>query len=315
MRKYFILMLVFLSSQILFAQENADTAKEKPDDYSREIFLQAAYYPGIVAKIGFTQYFTFPFLQGESPLTEDNNIKLGLTAEVSPVSLAGRVGAVWTPIAFFLINAGGGIGSGWNFSLLGSEVYGIGINYPDDNGHSKHKGSAFDGMQWNLYTGGTIQFDLAALIPGDWHHVVAKIDQSIIYKGYTSAEKNEAWYFENDYGENTNGFNYFGSYLVGYQMPLFLDMVAILAESNLYLYDMPNREKWGDNKLRWIISGALSFAVHKQLGILLAAQFETVRNYQEKNWEDLYYRNRTINKSDLYDLKFYRIAAIFTYKF
>jgi len=306
---------MFLFAQTLFAQDNEDTAEEKPEIYSREIFLQAQFFPAPRPKLGFTQYFTFPFLQGESPLTEDNNIRLALTATATPVSLGALVGAVWTPVAFFQINAGGLIGSGWNVTALGATAYGIGLNKPDSKGRSQNVGNAFDGMHWNLHTGGTIQFDLAALIPGDWNHVVVKIDQSIIHKGNTHAKKHEAWYFENDEGENTNGFNYYGGYIIGYQMPIFLNMVALFVESDLYLYDMPDREKWGDDKIRWTFSGVLSFAIHKQLEILLITQLHLARNYLEQNWEELYYRNRTLNNSKPYNLEFYRLAAIITYKF
>jgi len=315
MRRYFILILLYFFAQTLFAQDSADAGKEKTDDYSREIFLQAQFYPNPRPKLGFTQYFTFPFLQGESPLTEDNNIKLALTAVVTPVSLGGLVGVVWTPIAFFQLNAGGLLGSGWNIHAFGADAYGIGKNQPDDKGYSKNVGKAFDGMHWNLHTGGTLQFDLAALFPGDWNHVVAKIEQSIIYKGNTNAKKHEAWFFENDDGENTNGFNYFGSYLVGYQMPIFLSMAALLVESDLYLYDMPNREKWGDDKMRWVFSGVLGFNIKNQFEILLITQFQLARNYQEHNWQELYYRYRTLNNSKPYNFEIYRIAAILTYKF
>ncbi|MDR0587277.1 MAG: hypothetical protein LBG26_08565, partial [Treponema sp.] len=122
------------------------------------------------AKIGFVQGFTFPFLRGESFLTADNNIRTTLTAEVSPVSVDGIVEGILTPVAFLQIAAGFRIGSGWNIKLFGGDLYGIGINRP--GGKAETAGSAFDGVQWKAHFGGALQFDLAAVFPGDWHHVV-----------------------------------------------------------------------------------------------------------------------------------------------
>jgi hypothetical protein len=78
---------------------------------STDLKLQASTMPEV--KVGVTQGFTFPFLQGSGPLTQDNNIKLSLTAELSPISLNGIGEALWTPIAFLQVAAGGRVGSGW----------------------------------------------------------------------------------------------------------------------------------------------------------------------------------------------------------
>jgi hypothetical protein len=266
-------------------------------------------------KLGFTERFNFPFLQGEGPLTENNNIGLALTAEISPISLNGIAEVVWTPIAFFQLTAGGRIGSGWNLELFGTEIYGIGLNRPDTAGKAEHNGQAFDGLLWKAQTGAALQADLAAVFPGDWNHVVVRSYHEINYKGYTRAKANESWYYENDDGENCNGFNYYGNFLIGYQMPIFFNMAAFLTEMDLYLYDTPDRDKWGDDKIRWTFSGIFSFTLTKQINLTLIAQFRTRKNYQESNWKDLYYRNRTINNSSPLHLEFYRIATAMTYKF
>jgi hypothetical protein len=301
----FFFILCCFSVQIIFAQ---DEEKDKTVNSSGEIVLQLTTQPA--AKLGFTQSFTFSFLQGDSPLTDGNNISLALTAEISPVSLNGLFSAVWTPIAFFQLTAGGRIGSGWNVG----DFYGIGLNYGNEDGKAEHSGSSFDGMLWNIRTGGTLQFDLAAVFPGDWHHVVARSYHEINYAGYTRAEKYQSWYFENDFGENVNGFNYYACNVIGYQMPIFLDMAAFMVETHKYLYNTPDRSRWGDDKYLFIFSGILNFAIHEKFGITAVTQFETQRNFTDSNWEELYYRNRTLNKSKPYILEFYRVAAILTYK-
>jgi hypothetical protein len=310
-RRIALLLLLPLFAQALIAEEQPDDRTSATS--STELTLQASSMLAI--KAIFTKRFSFPFLQGESPLTANNNIGLALSAEISPVSLNGVAEAVWTPIAFFQFAAGGRIGSGWNINLANNAVYGIGLNRPDMTGNSEHNGGAFDGLLWKLQTGGTIQFDLAALYPGDWHHVVARSYHEINYKGYTRAKSGESWYYENDDGENGNGFNYYGILLVGYQMPIFFNLAALLAEADFYLYDTPNNSKWGDDKIRWIFSGIFGFTISKQIDLLLIAQLRTRNNYQESDWKDLYYRNRNIDSSRPLRLEFYRIATVLTYKF
>jgi len=307
------LLLLLLTAQIIIAQDQSQGKKEA--SASPELYLQASTMPAI--KFGFAERFYIPFLQGEGALTKDNNIGLSLSGEVSPISLNGLAEAVWTPIAFFQIIAGGRVGSGWNINLLGGDVYGIGFNRDDGSGMAEHSGKAFDGLLWKAQAGGVLQADLAAVIPGDWNHVVARTYHEINYRGYTAAAKGESWYYENDngrQGENCNGFNYYGNFLLGYQMPIFLNMAALLAEADLYLYDTPDRSKWGDDLIRWTFSFVLSFSVTKKFDIALLTQFWTRRNFLEPNWKDLYYRNRTLNSSNPIHLEFFRVAAALTYR-
>ena len=303
MKKIIFFVLLYLIVQVL----GAENRPENKAAVSKELCLQTSSLPE--AKLSFTEHFRFPFLQGESALTKDNNIDLALRAEISPVSLNGIAEAVWTPIAFFQLAAGGRIGSGWNIELFGSEIYGIGINRPDAADKAETSGSAFDGLLWKVQTGAVLQADLAAVYPGDWNHVIARSYHEINYKGYTRAKANESWYFENDDGENCNGFCYYGNLLIGYQMPIFFNLAALLAEADLYLYDNPDR------RIRWTFSGILNFSFTRHIDLTLISQFWTRKNYLESDWEDLYYRNRTIDNSSPLRLEFYRVAAALTYKF
>jgi len=304
------LFLLPLLAQALAAQDESDSAWY--NTFSRELTLQVSTAPEI--KLGFTQRYSFPFLQGESPLTAGNNIGAALSAEITPISLNAIAEVVLTPVAFFQLAAGGRIGTGWNMNLFGSDLYGIGLNGPDVIGNSVNDGGAFDGLLWKAQAGATVQFDLAALYPGDWNHVVARSYHEINYKGYTRAKAEESWYFENDSGENINGFNYYGNLLVGYQMPRRFNMAAILAETDLYLYDTPGRDTWGDDIVRWTLSGVFGINITPQMDLTLIAQFRTRRNYLESSWQDLYYRYRTIDSSSPTRLEFYRIAAVLSYR-
>jgi hypothetical protein len=309
-KKIAFFTLLTMCAGILIAQNQPEYTSAFTS--SGEITLQVSTAPE--AKLSFTERYVFPVLQGESPLTQDNNVGVALSAEISPISLNGIAELTWTPIAFLQLAAGGKIGSGWNINLFGSDVYGIGLNRSDPVGSGVNDGGAFDGLLWKAQAGGAIQFDVAALYPGDWHHVVARSYHEINYKGYTRAKAYESWFFENDNGENINGFNYYGNLLIGYQMPIFFNMAAFLAETDLYLYDTADRQKWGDDLVRWTFSGVLGFTLAKQLDLTLIAQFRTRRNFLEDNWQNLYYRNRNLDNSSPLGLEFYRVAAALTYR-
>jgi hypothetical protein len=301
----FLVVLLFIPIQNMAADPGASSVS---------LNLQASSLPEL--KLGITRHLVFPFLAGSTPFTEGNNLDLALSAEISPISLNGITELTWTPIAFAQIITGARFGSGWNVGLFGGDLYGIGINRAVSAGNPSktHSGSAFDGLLWKVQGGAALQFDLAALYPGDWHHVVARTYHEINYKGYTAAAPGQSWYFENDDGENVNGLNYYGNLLIAYQMPIILNTAGFLAEADLYLYDTPNRSQWGDGLLRWTFSALFNFTINDRLSAALLVQCRTRRNYQEPNWKDLYYRNRSLDTSNPLHLEFYRAAVVMTLK-
>ncbi|MDR0456311.1 MAG: hypothetical protein LBH20_06480 [Treponema sp.] len=269
------------------------------------------------AKFTFTQNFTLPLLQGDNPLVKDNNIKFGLSAELTPISMNFLGDIVFTPAAFSELSVGGMLGSGWIISLFGSKLYGVGLNRPDEHNLTSVDGSDFDGLFAKGHFGGALQFDLAALIPGEWNHVVFRTYHEIGYKMYSRAEKGVPWFFEYDYGENQNGWNYYGSYLIGYRMPIILDTVALLTEIDKYLYDTPGGDRWGDSLGRWTLSLLFNFAFSENFSAALAAQFRTFRNYTNYTYgdkDDLFYRYRILDSGNPRTLTFYRAALLLNYR-
>jgi hypothetical protein len=312
-----LLVLAFAPASFLWAAEEEPPAEGVVS--RRELALSISSLPE--ARLAFNQNFTFPFLRGEHFLTKDNNIRTRLGAELTPVSLNGLADVYWTPAAFFQVRAGTKLGTGWNISLFGAPVYGIGLNRPKNNAGSlpltaERTGDPCEGLYWKLHGGGTLQFDFAALFPGDWHHVVVQSYHEINYRAYTAAGPGESWVFENDDAENRNGFNYYGNFLLGYQMPIFLNTAGILVEMDKYLYDSPNRSLWGDEKIRWIFSGLFNFTITKQFGAALLVQFRTRRNYEDgdrKNTAHYFYQSRTLDEENPLRLDFYRVATVWTF--
>jgi len=306
-----IVLLAVFSAHTVVAQESI------PVTSSGELVLQISTLPE--AKLGYTHSFTLPLFRRDNPLMENNNLKLQLTAEVTPVNFNAIFKTVVTPIAFIELSAGTRFGAGWPLNLFGNDIYGTGLNLPGITNAQTYSGSAFDALLWKGFAGGTFQFDLAAVVPGDWNHVVFLTYHEINFHNNLNARANEAWYFENDDGENLNGFNYYGNFVIGYQMPIFLSMVALLAEMDLHLYDTPGRAVWGDDLIRWHFSAILNFTITEKLGVAVITQFRTRRNFtnfdEHDSSQSLHFQSRILDTQDPLRLEFYRVAAIMTYKF
>jgi len=285
---------------------------------STDLGLQISTLPE--AKLTLSQGLTFPFLQGKGPLTIGNNINTVFRAEVTPISLNGIAEANFTPIAFFMLSGGGLVGSGWNIPSLG---YGIGINRPADGSPPREAeidGSAFDGLFWKAWGAGTLQFDLAALVPGDWNHILFQSRQEIRYSAYTRAGPDDAWVFESDDAENKNGLTYHASYVLGYSMPLspVLDTVAFMAEMRKNLYDTPGGDFWGESLGKWVFSGLFNFSIHPRFSTALAIQMLTSRNYGSSDFQtdrDHYYQDFELKtEGGSRRVLFYRAALLMNYK-
>ena len=315
MKRIALLMVLPFLAVAVFAGDISDA------ESSSELQLQISTLPE--AKLCFTQSFKFPFLQADNFLMDSNNIKFNLKAEITPVSMNGQFKTVLTPIAFLEFTAGGLIGTGWPvYDFFGGDLYGTGLNVNEnvnENGNEKYEGEALDALHLKFFAGGTFQFDFAAIFPGDWNHIVFLTYHEINYFHNTNALKGQGWFYENDDGENRNGWNYYGNIVLGYQMPqkpIFLQMVALMAEMKQYLTDIDNVDRgvWGDDLIRWELSAIFNFQFTNQFSVTFIGQCKTKRNFTDET-KDMHYQNRTLNKNDPLRIEFYRVAGFVTYSF
>jgi hypothetical protein len=169
-----------------------------------------------------------------------------------------------------------------------------------------------------MYGGGNLQFDTAEVWPGKWHHILFRAYNEMNYRAYTKATGGQSWVYEADSEENRNGWNYYGQFFVGYQLPLpLLSMVGIQVEVDKFLYDTSGGYYWGDELGRWIFSGAVNFTITPRFGAMFVVQMRTLRNYLDgdrNNDAHYFYQYRELNRNNPIRLEFYRVAAILTYK-
>jgi hypothetical protein len=311
---FLTVFLVFAAAQVP-AAEPAEEGKKKS---STDLELQLSSVPEI--KLCLNQSFVFPFLQGSSPLTQDNNLTAALRAEVTPVSVNGIGEVTLSPAAFFLLSGGGRAGSGWN-NFLGN---GIGVNNPEDENAARPRkstieGSAFDGLLWAAWGAGTLQFDLGALVPGGWTHVLFQTRQEFRYAAYTQAEGGDSWVFEHDYAENKNGWIYYARYVLGYYMPQspILDTIAFMAEQEKPLYNTPGGDFWGESLGKWTFSGLFNFTIHPRFSTAFVVQMRTFRNHGSSDFENegYYYRDFELKtEGGQRRILFHRVALVCNYK-
>ncbi|MBI9097400.1 MAG: hypothetical protein JEY91_02930 [Spirochaetaceae bacterium] len=251
-----------------------------------------------------------PFLQGDNALNADNNVNFKFDLYAAPVAAYIKASATITPIAFLNFDMGGMIGTGWNAKVFN----GIGNNV---RGNISEK--SFPGVVTELWSSATLQFDLAAIIPGEWTHVVALINAKFLYSFFSTEEAGNGapWQWLADRGENLNGWEFEGSYFLGYQMPLALDTLGFLIETSQLLG--PDNQistmadgGWGSDFIQVTFGplGNFTFDEHNSLAVLI--QFQTGLDYTNESIFNQFYQNRSYE--DTY-VKFNRIALAYNYKF
>ena len=172
-----------------------------------------------------------PMLQGESALFSGNNLKVKGLLGLSPVAATFGVDAVLTPIAVMELTLGGALGTGWDFDAM------------DTSGLLKDTGpigsvltpDPFGGVYYKGRAGAALQFDTGAIFPGDWTSILLRTYHEMMYQRYSGAKADEAWEYETS-GAKVNGFNYKGEYLIGYKLPIKLNMIALQFET--FAYDL-----------------------------------------------------------------------------
>ncbi|MDR2480814.1 MAG: hypothetical protein LBD07_00780 [Spirochaetaceae bacterium] len=306
--KIYVLLILFCGK--VWAQDDAPVESvQNKIKVDQMLMITTSSLPE--AQFSYICDWKIPFLKGSSALTKDNNITLHFRANISPVNFDFSTEIIWTPIAFLELNAGLTTGSGWHISLLGKEIYGIGISGQAIDGSSVVDSEPFSGVISKLRFGGALQADVAAFSPGEWHHIVVRTYHEVNYFEFSAANNDQSWYYANDSGENTNGFNYNGNFLIGYQMPLFLNFTGIMTEANLRMRPASGGTLWGDDVPYLLITALANFKVSEKFDFRIICQFQSKRNYTDDNWELLYYRNRHIDNNDKFHIEFYRVAGMF----
>jgi hypothetical protein len=229
-------------------------------------------FDGILAKATWASTYTIPTPLGQSPLLSSADIELKGSMEISPLSIRPIATITFSPLPFLLFDAGASIGTGWN--LIGFEGFCV-----YKNGHYKNL-TPFTHYYHTHWLGATFQFDTGAIFDGEWSHILLYTYYQMIYQGITGLDKGTFWAWQTTEGF-VNGLGYDFTAMIGYQTPLFVDMVGFMA--NLYgQYSKKDYGDWASTYDKFMIVKLNLFArlaLNQKNSLLIAARTSSRRSF------------------------------------
>ncbi len=259
------------------------------------------------------QEIEFPFLQGASPLTSQNNVKIRIKGEVSPVTIGAEVETVFSPIAFFSLDSSLSAGSGW--SLIG--INGLAYNTPEKT----YEPAPFEGTVLETEIGATLQFDFGVLVPGDWTHIVTVYRPSVKYEAFTAAEPDEAWQWQADGGENYNGWSWNQTGVLGYLLPAVdhVDTAGLLLETEQRITrkDVSTMDSggWGSDFMTVYVSPFVVVRINSHNSLTVQGQFARSRDYTDETIGNAHFSYREVDADSPVYWYFRRIALSYRYDY
>lgn len=231
-----------------------------------------------------------PALVGEGPLLSGNHLEMAAKAELSPVTLEAFGYLTLTPVAFLNFQAGASIGTGWSLGFVGLALVPTISGDPIDE-------IPFGGAVLKAWASGTFQFDLAALLPGDWNHVLVQATARFEYRNNTAAQAQEAWIWQADAGKNYDGWRHLGTYVLGYQMPRKLNFAGLMLETEAYIgavrgYGPMATGGWGSDFVTLTLSPLANLALDEKSSLTFLVQIKSTQDWTDDTTQDLALQNR-----------------------
>ena len=322
-KNIFLLTILLLVTVSVFAQ--ADTKfsvvtdfayypKSSPvaigkaqEDISRFAFINGL-YSGVEARVTGKMDYKIPTPFGTNPLVKGNNVTITPALELSPVTIMPQLAVAFTPIAFLKFTASAKIGTGWE--LIG--IKGMGILDSPRSGYVSLP--AFQNYFYEFRLTNLFQFDLGAIIPGDWTHVVTQATYEIMYTGLTGVKNGTPWLWQAS-GEKANGWNYYSQIILGYQMPLVLQTVGMQFEFSGYYDDSsfaPIYAEWNPTFTRVNINPICILKFNDKHSLTIQSRFSSRRGFSTSAGNDATNFRLNYNGREWW---FERVALSYSYSF
>lgn len=237
MKKLFLPLLVFAALQFAVAEEKSPWSFSNSLDFT--YIPKTAYvsggnhfapitgaFSGVELRDRFSASYRLPISKSKNPLFSGNAAVFTGSLEISPVTFLPKISAKIIPIAFLEFEAGVSIGTGWPLPFM--KLDGLAA-YKSAKGKYEML-TPFASWSINPYVAATFQFDVAALWPGAWHHIVTQWTFTSTYSHLLTATDYDVFWLWQTGAGYANGWNYNIVGVLGYQMPIVLSMVGIRAE-------------------------------------------------------------------------------------
>lgn len=269
-------------------------------------------YSGVEARETLKGVYTIP-VPGNNFLTEGNRISLEGALALTPVSLTPKFSISCTPVAFLSLAAGAEIGTGW-------EILGIKSMSCYDKSEADYKQqSAFGTYFYKVWACPTLMFDMAALWPGDWHHVVTVASCEFNYSALIGADDDdEIFQWETTPGKKA-GAGISQNYIIGYQMPLMLNLVGLKFNVDGYIFNNIDSQyrKYKIDYKTYSLAGVFSIQFTEKDSLFGLVEFRTRRSYEEfsKYHDDGESKYEPLLDYSGHEWYFQRIGFSYTHKF
>ena len=297
--------VVFVSSAA-FSQEAEEAKSQKKNTFIWKFYEQTAgaYYfksdyvsggdhfapitglfNSFELKTTFNAECKIPAPLGKHFLLKDSNVRIKTAFELCPVTVRPLVSVSFTPLPFLVFSTGASIGTGW--SAFGFK----GLCKLDENGKISKKSIEYENLTpfgnyyYDFWFSGLFQFDTGAIFPGDWTHAVMQASYTVSYVGVTGVDDGDIWLWQL-VGNNCNGWRYTANFVLGYQMPLPLSMIAV----NTDVYALFNSDDYGIYSSSYngdftnvTISPMLKFDFSKKDSLFVLFEFKKRRSFEEEH--------------------------------
>ncbi|MBQ9630832.1 MAG: hypothetical protein IJR49_04525, partial [Treponema sp.] len=241
-RKFIVpLILAVLVSTNLVAEESASNSTASPWNFSAT--FDFVYYPKVNFVPGKTHFApcTGAFDSIEMRLTANVSYTIPLSfggtiekifgksslvfsqgLEITPITIMPKFKMSFSPLPFFVFDAGLNIGTGWPVNSKMMQIDGMALLDPSavPNGSvssfdAYYAIPAFKHFYIDPYVSATFQFDLAALPPfkSDWLHIVMLASYKTGYIALTGTKNQEVWKWQGG-GNKTNGWQYEANFVL-----------------------------------------------------------------------------------------------------
>ncbi len=232
--------------------------------------------------------------------------------ELSPITVAARAALTWSaPIPLVTATLGGTVGSGWKFLSIAN---GVGVQKVG-SATMEYSETAFSGIYFKGRAGAAIQFDTAAIWPGDWNHLFTQSYHEIYYEYLTGTGASDVWLYEAG-GNKINGFRYRSSSVLGYQMPLVLSRVLAMLETDIRVTNQGSSTMasggWGSDYVYMVPGFLATFSFGKGTSLDTIVQFQNKLNYTTALDASLY--SSKVDAANPLSWAFRRVAVILNVK-
>lgn len=166
-------------------------------------------YGGVEGRIIPDFCISIPTPLGDNWLVKDASLDLDFKIEITPVTLKPACEITFTPLPFLVFSSGIEFGTGWNLAGL----QGMALYNPETSTYSDIKAYFY-----KTYAQGVFQFDLGAVIPGDWTHVLMMYTYQAYYQSMTKAPNGDIWMWQCG-GKKVNGLVNYQNLVLAYGLP------------------------------------------------------------------------------------------------